>query len=166
MIKHTLFYALVFLFIQSCQKETVNPKENNIVNAPVNHQDQLSDSVSAKTAAGLEKFPMPAEVEGCSCYFAKNKEDYENEKYIYVDDYGKNAFIKTAGEMIKIPMTDGDFEPHNFRKNKENSNYKVTLTGKKINEMDETMMFQGEMNVENKKTGDQYFTPIYGECGC
>ncbi|MBH1960510.1 MAG: hypothetical protein I8H68_10400 [Flavobacteriia bacterium] len=165
MIKHTLFFALVFLFIQSCQKETANPEEN-IVNDSVNHQEKLSDSVSAKTASGLEKFPMPAEVEGCSCYFAKNKEDYENEKYIYVDDYGKNAFIKAAGEMIKIPMKDGDFEPDNFRKNIENSDYKVTLTAKKINEMDETLMFQGEMAVENKKTGDQYFTPIYGECGC
>ncbi|UFK98151.1 hypothetical protein [Kaistella faecalis] len=166
MIKHTLFYALVFLFIQSCQKETVNPKENSIVNASVDHQEKLSDSVSAKKPSGLEKFPMPSEVEGCSCYFAKNKEDYENEKYIYVDDYGKNAFIKTEGKMIKIPMQEGDLDPVNFEKNIENSDFKITLSGKKINEMDETLMFQGEMAVENKKNGNQYSTPFYGECGC
>ena len=109
---------------------------------------------------------MPAEVEGCSCYFSENKEQFGNEKYVFVDDYGKYAYFKLDQEMIKIPIKEDGFEPANFSKNFENADYKVSITGKKIDEMDETMMFQGLMTVENIKTGKKATSPIYGECGC
>ncbi|MGZ5263086.1 MAG: hypothetical protein ACXWCF_04765, partial [Kaistella sp.] len=70
------------------------------------------------------------------------------------------------GNMINILIKEADLDPSNFTKDIENSDYKVNLRGKKINEMDETMMFQGTMTVENKKTGERFSTPIYGECGC
>jgi len=166
MIKHTLFYALAFLSIQACKKEEVTLNESLTANAAVQAPQSTTDTIRIKSSPVLETFPMPAEVEGCSCYFAKSPADYETEKYVYVDDYGKSAYIKIEGKIIKIPMQEGDFDPLNFTKNLENSDYRITLSGKKINEMDETMMFQGEMTVENKKTGDRNSTPIYGECGC
>ena len=109
---------------------------------------------------------MPAEVEGCSCYFSENKEQFDNEKYVFVDDYGKYAYFKLDQKMIKIPIKEDGFEPANFSKNFENADYKVSITGTKIDEMDETMMFQGKMTVENIKSGEITSTPIYGECGC
>ncbi|MGZ5197547.1 MAG: hypothetical protein ACXWVZ_06570 [Kaistella sp.] len=166
MIKHTVFYALAFLFLQSCKKEAVNLHENKTVNSAIFAPEIATDTVTVKSTLRLETFPMPAEVEGCSCYFAENKANYENEKYVYVDDYGKSAYIKIDGKMIKIPMQEDDLDPSNFTKNIENSDYKINLSGKKINEMDETMMFQGTMTVKDKKTGDRFSTPIYGECGC
>ena len=113
----------------------------------------------------LETFGFPAEVNGCSCYFAKNKEDFENEKYIYIDDYGNNAFLKVDGNTVKIKMKEGDFDPDNFSKFIKNDDFSVTIQGKKVNELEEVMMFQGTMTVENKK-GEKTITPIYGECGC
>ena len=113
----------------------------------------------------LETFGFPAEVNGCSCYLAKNKEDFENEKYIYIDDYGNNAFLKVDGNTVKIKMKEGDFDPDNFSKFIKNDDFSVTIQGKKVNELEEVMMFQGTMTVENKK-GEKTITPIYGECGC
>ena len=166
MKKHILRFAITSLFLYSCKKENVNLNENHTINAPVAVPDIVSDTIKTSPGLKLESFPMPAEVEGCSCYFSENKEQFGNEKYVYVDDYGKNAYFKLDQKMIKIPIKEDGFEPANFSKNFENADYKVSITGKKIDEMDETMMFQGKMTVENIKSGEITSTPIYGECGC
>ena len=113
----------------------------------------------------LETFGFPKEVEGCSCYFAKNKEDFDAEKYVYIDDYGKNAYLKSEGKMIKIPMKDADFHPEKFSKTVENKELSVKIEGKKIKDLEEVMMFEGTMTVDYKN-GEQITTPVYGECGC
>lgn len=158
--------ALAVLVLQSCKKDTVKTIENTAEYSAVTVQDSGSDSVSVTSSLRLEAFPMPAEVEGCSCYFAENKENFESENYVYADDYGNSAYLKIDGTMIKIPMDEGDFDPSVFSKTIENKAYKVTMTGNKISELDETMMFRGQMTVENLKNGDKISTPIYGECGC
>ena len=113
----------------------------------------------------IETFGFPAEVSGCSCYFSKNKEDFQDEKFVYIDDYGNNAYLKIDGKTIKIPMKEGDFDPKNFNKTIKNDEFSITIKGKKIKEFEEVMMFEGTMTVENKK-GEKTVTPIYGECGC
>lgn len=166
MKKHILFFALSTLIFQSCKKESVNLSENTTLDATVTVPETASDTIKVDSGLKPESFPMPSEVEGCSCYFGENKEQFENENYVYVDDYGKNAYFKLGGKIIKIPIKEDGFEPENFSKNFENADYKVSITGRKINEMDETMMFQGSMTVENVKTGEKSTSPIYGECGC
>ncbi len=165
-INRTSALGLVLMLIsQSCTKESaVDEKtvsDSTVVAAPV-----ASDSLTAANTLKLDKFAMPPQVEGCSCYFSDTKENFENEQYIYVDDYGNSAYVQLAGKMIKIPMEEGDFDPSNFNKTMENGDFKVTMYGKKISEMEEVMMFSGEMTVENKKTGEKTTSPIYGECGC
>ena len=158
--------AFAVLVLQSCKKETVNAKENTTEYSAVAVQDKSSDSVPVNSSLHLEAFSMPAEVQGCSCYFADNKENFENENYVYADDYGNSAYLKIDGKMIKIPVDEGDFNPSAFSKNIQNKEYKVTLSGNKISDLDETMMFRGQMTVEILKSGDRISTPIYGECGC
>lgn len=166
MKKHILFFALSTLIFQSCKKESVNLSENTTLDATVTVPETASDTTKVDSGLKPESFPMPGEVEGCSCYFGENKEQFENENYVYVDDYGKNAYFKLGGKMIKMTIKEDGFEPENFSKNFENADYKVSIKGRKINEMDETMMFQGSMTVENIKTGEKSTSPIYGECGC
>ena len=157
--------SLIMLF--SCKKE------EKITESTTLAADSLkieTDSMNAGIAEplhqiNLETFGFPAEVNGCSCYFAKNKEDFDQEKYIYIDDYGNNAFLKIDGKTITIKMKEGDFDPDNFSKVIKNDEISVTIEGKKIKELEEVMMFEGTMTVENKK-GEKTITPIYGECGC
>jgi hypothetical protein len=168
MIKYTpLFAAVMLLLLQSCKKETAAITENTVSDSVAVVQDTVAVQDSAIAVVPvLETFAMPLEVEGCSCYFAENKENYERERYVYVDDYGNSAYLKMNGKMIKIQMDEGDFDPSNFSKTIENAEYKVSMTGKKISELDETMMFQGQMTVEDKRSGEKITTPVYGECGC
>lgn len=168
-MKNIFLYLGISLLVFSCKKENENNSKIEQSDSTTLYKDTITkakqDSVTGAENR-LDKFGFPSEVEGCSCYFSESKNDFQNEKFVYVDDYGNNAYIKIDGKLIKIPMEEGDFDPSNFNKSIENADYRINMTGKKINELDETMMFEGKMTVENKKTGKKFTTPIYGECGC
>ncbi len=163
--KHFLLGLFILISLHSCKKEYTNDSISQTSDSTTTVSIEPAEpEMAAKTM--LQTFAMPAEVEGCSCYFAINQEDYENEQYVYVDDYGNNAFIKLDGKMIKIPMEEGDFDPSNFSKVLEDSDYKISMSGKKTSEQDETMMFTGQLTVFIKKENRTITTPVYGECGC
>ena len=164
MVKNT---AIIFLLLMavSCKKDT---EKISIEKSTENGRPTQLQSVTKKQnnePFQLKSFGFPAEVEGCSCYFAKSKIDFDAEKYIYIDDYGKNAFINVNGEMVKIPTEEVDINPEKLEKNVDGNGYKISITGKKIKEMEEVMMFEGEMKVTNAD-GKTVNTPVYGECGC
>ncbi len=155
-------YITCFIALCSCKKENSASVETVTV------ESQKADSVQHYPSSAnvkIESFAFPAEVNGCACYFAANKEDFENEKYIYIDDYGNNAFLQVNGKPIKIEMEEGDFDPSDFKKTIKNSEFTITIEGKKIKEMTEVMMFSGIMTVTGAD-GSATTTPIYGECGC
>ena len=165
MKKLMIIASLMMLF--SCKKEEQITESKPLTTDSLKVE---TDSMNVGTAENLnqinlETFGFPAEVNGCSCYFSKNKEDFDQEKYIYIDDYGNNAYLKIDGKTVKIKMKEGDFDPDNFSKVIKNEEISVTIQGKKVNELEEVMMFEGTMTVENKN-GEKTITPIYGECGC
>ncbi len=165
MKKLMIIASLMMLF--SCKKEEQITESKPLTTDSLKVE---TDSMKVGTAEtlnqiNLETFGFPAEVNGCSCYFSKNKEDFDQEKYIYIDDYGNNAYLKIDGKTVKIKMKEGDFDPDNFSKVIKNEEISVTIQGKKVNELEEVMMFEGTMTVENKN-GEKTITPIYGECGC
>ena len=165
MKKLMIIASLMMLF--SCKKEEQITESKPITTDSLKvERDSLNvGTVEVLNQINLETFGFPAEVNGCSCYFSKNKEDFEHEKYVYIDDYGNNAYLKIDGKTIKIKMKEGDFDPDNFNKVIKNEEISVTIQGKKVKELEEVMMFEGTMTVENKK-GEKTITPIYGECGC
>ncbi len=162
MKKVLIIASLMMLF--SCKKEEKVSENKTTADSLIIANDSVNVAETLNQI-NLETFGFPAEVNGCSCYFAKTKEDFEQEKYVYIDDYGNNAFLKIDGKTVKIEMKEGDFDPDNFSKIIRNDEYSVTIQGKKVNELEEVMMFKGTMTVENKK-GEKTVTPIYGECGC
>lgn len=162
MKKVLIIASLMMLF--SCKKEEKISENKKTTDSLIVVNDS-ANVVGNSNQIHLETFGFPPEVNGCSCYFAKTKEDFDQEKYVYIDDYGNSAFLKIDGKTVKIKMEEGDFDPENFSKVIKNNEYSVTIQGKKVNELEEVMMFQGTMTVENKK-GEKTITPIYGECGC
>ncbi len=162
MKKLIIVASLMMLF--SCKKEEKISENTPTSNSVVIANDSANVMVNVNKI-NLETFGFPAEVNGCSCYFSKNEEDFQAEKYIYIDDYGNSAFLKIDGKTVKIKMEEGDFDPDNFSKIIKNDDITVTIQGKKVKALEEVMMFEGTMTVENKN-GEKTITPIYGECGC
>ncbi|GAA5095942.1 hypothetical protein GCM10023210_29240 [Chryseobacterium ginsengisoli] len=161
-------YLIIFFFailLVSCKKEqqTVqNPTSADSVKV-------IQDSVAIDTSSGkisVEEFPFPKEIKECSCYFAKNKADFENEKYIYADDAGKMAYMKLDGKRLAMNLiSSSDMEvDEELSKEIESDNYKISVKGKKI-KGEEALLFQGTITIE-KPDGTVETLPIYGECGC
>ena len=51
---------------------------------------------------------IPAEIDGCSCYFFLSEKDKKNEQYVCVNDFGNLAFISLNGKLEKFEMTFSD----------------------------------------------------------
>jgi len=163
-MKYLIIFFSAFMLV-SCKKEketVTNPTEKDSVN--IVQDSAKTDSQPANIL--VDVFPFPKEIKECSCYFAKNKADFENEKYIYADDAGKTAYMKLDGKRIAMNLiSSSDMEvDEELTKEIENENYKISVKGKKIKN-EEVLLFEGTLTIE-KPDGSKTVIPIYGECGC
>ncbi|WP_312075601.1 hypothetical protein [Chryseobacterium sp.] len=156
-----LFSALLLV---ACKKETKTPVDSTSDSTLV----LKKDSIIEKPNAGIlvEDFPFPSEIKECSCYFARSKADFENEKYIYADDAGTLAYMKIDGKRLALQLiSSSDMEVDKvLTKEIENENYKISVKGKKL-KAEEALLFDGTLTIE-KPDGTKTVIPIYGECGC
>jgi hypothetical protein len=159
-MKYIIIFASAMLLV-ACKKEqqTVSSDSAQVV------QDTVKAEASSSKIA-VETFAFPKEIKECSCYFAKNKADFEKEKYIYADDAGKTAYMKLDGKrqaMNLISSSDMEVDEQ-LNKEIESGDYKISVQGKKI-KGEEALLFEGTIRIE-KPDGTVVTLPIYGECGC
>ncbi len=140
----------------SCENKTVNNKET-----PVEIVASPEESFALDTFSKL-----PPEIDGCACYFSNDKTEFGARKYIYADDFGKNAFVSINGEMKKFVLTTSETLPGDRTvKTFENLNYTITIDFKQVGQVDETWQQAGTIKI-SPKVGKATITNIYGECGC
>ena len=99
---------------------------------------------------------FPDDIDGCSCYFAMNQEDFEQNKFIYLDTYYEGTgFISISNELIKIDLNNPS---------KNDYKIKIEFDSNKQNG-DETWWRTGIMTITTKK-GKTLKSKFVGECGC
>ncbi|MDQ0595365.1 hypothetical protein QFZ37_003734 [Chryseobacterium ginsenosidimutans] len=161
-------YVIIFfsaILLVSCKKEQQTvPDSTSADSVKVVHDSVNTNNSSEKIL--VESFAFPKEIKECSCYFAKNKADFEAEKYIYADDAGKTAYMKLDGKRLAMSLiSSSDMEAdEELSKEIESDNYKISVKGKKIKD-EEALLFKGTLTIE-KSDGTVVTIPIYGECGC
>jgi len=163
-MKYLIILFSAFTMI-ACKKEKATVSDSKPVDSLTIVQDSVeNDSETAHVL--VDVFPFPNEIKECSCYFAKNKSDFENEKYIYADDAGKTAYMKLDGKRLAMNLiSSSDMEAdEELTKEIENENYKISVKGKKIKN-EEVLLFEGTLTI-TKPDGSVTTMPIYGECGC
>ncbi|SHF32021.1 hypothetical protein [Chryseobacterium sp. OV279] len=161
-------YLIIFfsaLLLTACKKDKETVKDN----ASTDSLNIVKDSAKTNTASGkvqVDIIPFPKEIKECSCYFARNKAEFEAEKYIYADDAGKTAYMKLDGQRLAMNLiSSSDMEvDEELTKEIESDNYKISVKGKKIKH-EEALLFEGTLTIE-KPDGTVETMPIYGECGC
>lgn len=163
-MKYLIIFFSAFLLV-ACKKD----KETISNSGAKDSLNLVQDSAKTNTSSGkilVENFPFPKEIKECSCYFARNKADFEAEKYIYADDAGKTAYMKLDGKRLAMNLiSSSDMEAdEELSKEIEIDNYKISVKGKKI-KGEEALLFQGILTIE-KPDGTVETLPIYGECGC
>ncbi|MBK1895225.1 hypothetical protein [Chryseobacterium paridis] len=148
----------------ACKKDKENVSNTASKDSLTIVQDSAKVDASGKIL--VETISFPKEIKECSCYFAKNKADFEAEKYIYADDAGKTAYMKLDGQRLAMNLiSSSDMEADELlTKEIETDNYKISVKGKKIKN-EEALLFQGTITIE-KPDGSVVTLPIYGECGC
>lgn len=161
-------YLIIFvaaILLTACKKEQQTVQDSARTTDSLTVQDTVKTEVSSGNVL-VETFPFPKEIKECSCYFAKNKADFEAEKYIYADDAGKTAYMKLDGKrqtMNLISSSDMEVDEE-LNKEIESGDYKISVKGKKI-KGEEALLFQGTLTIE-KPDGTVETMPVYGECGC
>ncbi|MGL6126691.1 hypothetical protein [Chryseobacterium artocarpi] len=163
-MKYLIIFFSAFLLV-ACKKD----KETVSGASPADSLNIVKDSATASIPSGkiqIENISFPEEIKECSCYFARNKADFEAEKYIYADDAGKTAYMKLDGKRLSMNLiSSSDMEvDEELTKEIENGDYKISVKGKKI-KGEEALLFEGTLTIE-KPDGSVISTPIYGECGC
>ena len=164
-MKYLIIFFSAFLLV-ACKKEKETVSANSKPKDSLNVIQDSAETDSTPANILVDVFPFPKEIKECSCYFAKNKTDFENEKYIYADDAGKTAYMKLDGKRIAMNLiSSSDMEvDEELNKEIENENYKISVRGKKIKN-EEVLLFEGTLTIE-KPDGSITTIPIYGECGC
>lgn len=162
-MKHLIIIFSAFLLV-ACKKD----KEAISNSSSKDSLNIVQDSAKIETSGTIlvETITFPKEIKECSCYFAKNKADFEVEKYIYADDAGKTAYMKLDGKRLTMNLiSSSDMESdEQLTKEIENGDYKISVKGKKI-KGEEALLFEGTITIE-KPDGTVITLPIYGECGC
>jgi hypothetical protein len=163
-MKYLIIFFSAFLLI-ACKKD----KETVQNSTATDSLNLVKNSAKTGTASGkilVDIIPFPKEIKECSCYFARNKADFEAEKYIYADDAGKTAYMKLDGKRLAMNLiSSSDMEvDEELTKEIESDNYKISIKGKKI-KSEEALLFEGTLTIE-KPDGTVETLPIYGECGC
>ena len=109
----------------------------------------------------------PDEIDGCSCYSSKSKDEFEKEEFIYMDDYGDLAFMKINGQLERFKLTKSDTltSSNDSRKTWTNENFEFIIETYQIGEIDETWQHKGKLTFKSNE-GEIIEKEIYGECGC
>ena len=146
-MRYLIIFFSAFL-LTACKKD----KETVSNTASKDSLTTVQDSAKTNTSTGkilVEPFPFPKEIKECSCYFAKNKADFEAEKYIYADDAGKTAYMKLDGKRLAMNLiSSSDMEAdEELSKEIESGDYKISVKGKKIKK-EEALLFEGTMTIE------------------
>lgn len=163
-MKKTALILAASVMMMACKKD----KETITTNTDSAKISQDSAVVTTKGNIAIDYIAFPEEITECSCYFAKNKSDFNAEKYIYVDDAGENAYAMLDGQrrvMKLISSSSFEDDSESLSKEIETNEYKISIKAKKLKEQPEAMLFEGTMTIE-KPSGEKITTPIYGECAC
>jgi hypothetical protein len=165
-MKNIFTHALLFFSLLSVvfcgQNETIKQQASNS-NVPIGpKKDSLIDySISIDTFS-----TFPEEIDGCSCYFSNNENDFKRNVYIYVDDYQEKSFMHINGILTKFKLIDSKQISKNHQlKTFDNKDFELTIDIIQVGQIDETWQQKGTLKL-TRKGGQTTTKDIYGECGC
>jgi hypothetical protein len=110
---------------------------------------------------------FPDEIDGCSCYFSNDSTEFEQGKYIYMNDYAEISFMKINGILTKFTQTEfKEKDKTTFVAKFISDKYNLTIEVKRGKQNgEETTLQSGTIKLIDKK-GKTITTTFYGECGC
>lgn len=161
--------AIIFsLFIIACKKNSSEVSGQHVKNDTIT---AIKDSTISKTAGAkfnIETFSeFPKEIDGCSCYYSNNEEEFKKNQYIFVNDYDKISFMKINGTMIKFVQKETkDIDANTTETKSFGNDYELTVKSVKGKASGDETNTQSGIIIVKDKSGNSVEKTFYGECGC
>ena len=100
------------------------------------------------------------------CYFAKNKTEFQQQKYICADDY-KNAFTIINDKKIRFKNVELSVSANNedihWKKKFKSGKYQMIIDMFLTKEINDVKQQKGTITIKSND-GKQVLTTFYGEC--
>ena len=104
----------------------------------------------------------PQEIDGGSCEFYLNQDDMSNNRYIMVNDFAQQTYMKINGKMELLLLKKDSEKKMEYS----NDSYSVTIEISSQKDTDnESYTLKGKISVKNTK-GETVSFPFIGQCGC
>ena len=109
----------------------------------------------------------PEEIMGCSCYSSRSQDEFENNQFIYVNNYEDLTLMQINGKVqrftkVKEVMLSSDTH---YRQTFKNDDFELIIETKQVSRSDETFQHEGTLILKATQ-GEVVELKIYGECGC
>lgn len=150
-----------------------NETPNNAISNETNTTDTVSvpptanlDTSSRKSAFSIEPFSnLPANVEGCACYFSSNEAAFKEGKFVYTDNANNVAFINLNGTLTQLNQKSNSLRPDKLVKLFANDQFEVKIDVLNVGQLGDTIQYKGAMTLQPKQ-GAPVIQFVYGECRC
>lgn len=134
----------------------------------VKKDPNVNDSTITENKLTIDTFStFPLEIDGCSCYFSNDSNEFKKQVYIYVNDFAQTSFLKINGVMTKFTQIDfKNIDDKTTEAKAVSGDYKLTIKvihGEQSG--NETSLQSGTIILTDNK-GNKIAKTFYGECGC
>ena len=104
----------------------------------------------------------PQEIDGGSCEFYLNQDDMSNARYIMVNDFAQQTYLKINGKMELLLLKNDSEKKMEYS----NDSYSATIEISSPKDTgDESYTLKGKISIKNAK-GETVSFPFIGQCGC
>jgi hypothetical protein len=162
--KLALLIILTVILIACVQK---NENNTNLIDttSQVIEKKEIIQNIEPLRIDTFSTFPD--EIDGCSCYFSNDSTEFEQGKYIYMNDYAEVSFMKINGILTKFTQTEFKEKDKTTVVAKFISDkYDFTIEVKRGKQNgEETTLQSGTIKLYDKN-GKTVSVTFYGECGC
>jgi len=142
-----------------------NSNKNLSLDSAKNLKEKKAEQPKETVKVSLDAFSvLPKDIEGCSCYFYLSKKDKKEEKYIFVNDFAKIAFVSVNGKIEKFILKEHQEGTDIYLYSNGTYDLKTKITKK---ESDGTEGSNEEGIITLMKGSDILFEKNFiGSCGC
>lgn len=164
-INQLALLTLTTIFLIACGQKKGNNTTTLDSTSQILEKKEITQNIEPLRIDTFSTFPD--EIDGCSCYFSNDSTEFEQGKYIYMNDYAEISFMKINGILTKFTQTEFKEKDKTTVVAKFISDkYDLTIEVKRGKQNGEETTLQSGTIKLNDKNGKTVTTTFYGECGC
>lgn len=131
-------------------------------------KNDFKSDVNVEMTLSIDTFSIsPAEIDGCSCYFSNNPEEFKKGEYIYMNDFAQISFLKINGVLTKFTQIEfKNIDSKTTEAKAVSGEFQLVIKVKRGEQSGEETQIQTGTIILTDKSGNRIEKTFYGDCGC